>query len=174
LNPRLYHYVGPEQIRRRAIGQCVRTRIGQPEDALKWIVSAEPIAGRRSFVPATYIVDPQTQLWVADRRSEHVACAGAGDVLAAGELVFAEDRGRVEVVEASNQSTGYCPEPECWSVLEAVLDALKIAHPSALTAAFDFRRCDRCGATNLIKDEVFECAMCHATLSETWNYEQSD
>jgi hypothetical protein len=103
-----------------------------------------------------------------------VACAAGDDVLAAGELVFAENRGRFEVIEATNQSTGYCPEPECWNVLEAVLDALRITHPPAFTAAFDFRRCDGCGTTNLIKDSVFECAVCQSALSQTWNFDQSD
>ena len=172
MNLRLYHYVGPEGIRQRAVSQAVRTPMGHADDALQWIVSQSQLRAG-DYVPATYIVDRQTQLWVADRRSEHVACAGGGDVLAAGELVFAEHRGQVAVVEATNQSTGYCPEPECWSIVEAVLDTLQIAHPPDFTAAFDFRRCDRCGATNLIKDGVFECAMCEAALSQTWNYDQS-
>ena len=174
MDPKRYKYVGPEEIRQRTVGQSDRACIRQHEDLRQWIVRAEPIASRRSYVPATYIVDPQRQLWVADGRSEHVACAAGDDVLAAGELVFAEHRGRFEVIAATNQSTGYCPEPECWSVLEAVLDALQITRPPAFTAAFDFRRCDGCGTTNLIKDSVFECAVCRSALSQKWNFDQSD
>ena len=36
--------------------------------------------------PITFVIGVDGVLRVADRRSEHVACAGGGDVLSAGEL----------------------------------------------------------------------------------------
>lgn len=104
---------------------------------------------------------------MADRRSEHVACAGGEAVLAAGELTVDE---RGEVLEANNQSTGYCPEPSCWTALAAALDAAGIPRPPALTRAFCFRRCESCGERNLVKDRWFECALCGAPLPEQWNF----
>ena len=166
---RLYHYVGPADIRQRTVGHSERWCVRQWEDVRQWLTHTEPVASRRSYVPATYIVDPQQQLWLADRRSEHVACAGGGEVLAAGEIVLAQHRERIEVIEASNQSTGYCPEPECWIALTAVLERLKIPYPPGFTASFEFRRCDRCGTINLIKDDTLECAVCRAELSIVWN-----
>ena len=47
---------------------------------------------------------------LADRHSEHVACAGGGPVLSAGEMFFLLEDSRAAVVEVSNQSTGYWPE----------------------------------------------------------------
>lgn len=171
MNARLYRYVGPEDIRRHAVGQSERTYIREPGDVRLWLAYIEPIPSRRTYIPATYIVDAEQRLWVADRRSEHVACADGCSVLAAGELVFSEYRGQLEIVEVTNQSAGYCPEPECWKVLSAVLDRTGIPHPQELTVAFDFRQCDNCGATNLIKNSVFECSVCQAELSEVWNYD---
>jgi hypothetical protein len=173
MSVRLYRYVGSEEIRRRALagGEPDRACIQQPHDLRRWMTRAEPTASRRAYLPATFIIDPDQQLWIADRRSEHVACAAGGEVLAAGELAFCEHRGRVEVVEASNLSTGYCPEPECWSVVAEALDRIGLPRPSAFTSAFEFRRCERCDATNLVKEEVFECAVCQAELSRAWNFD---
>jgi len=36
--------------------------------------------GRESHIPATFIISTDEQLWIADRRSEHVACAAGEDV----------------------------------------------------------------------------------------------
>jgi hypothetical protein len=69
-----------------------------------------------------------------------------------------------------HQSTGYCPEPSCWSVTSRVLVRLGISHPPNFTPAFEFRRCDQCGTTNKIKDDVFECIVCNSPLSHNWNY----
>ncbi len=38
------------------------------------------------------------------------------------------------------------------------------------TVAFEFRRYEACGGTNLIKDDVFECVVCGAELSVRWNF----
>ena len=94
--------------------------------------------------------------------------------MAAGEMTFCRERGQVFVAEVSNQSTGYCPEPESWAAVDQVLTVLHTPHPSQFTCVFHFRRCDACEAINVIKDGVFECAVCDAPLSERWNFGLSD
>jgi hypothetical protein len=117
-------------------------------------------------VVVTFIIDPSGQLWINDRRSEHVLCAGGGDVLSAGEMTFSL-RPKLEVVEVSNQSTGYCPEPDSWPAVENVLTRLGIPHPKDFTLICIFRRCEACHTLNLVKDDWFECAVCQSPLSTT-------
>ena len=74
------------------------------------------------------------------------------------------------IAEASNLSTGFCPEPACWIALAAALDRAGVPRPPALTHAFVFRRCDACGERNVVKDDVFSCALCDADLPATWNF----
>ncbi len=50
----------------------------------------------------TFIVGFNGLLWIADRHSEHVACARGGDVLSAGELTFEVDGGIVIVTDITN------------------------------------------------------------------------
>ena len=119
---RLYAYVGPEEIRARSRGR--------PPGLV--VRSRQDLAGP-SVV--TFVVDAEGALRVADRSSEHVACAGGGPVRAAGELFLEEDERGVYVAEASNQSTGYCPEPGCWVEVQRALDALGIPHPGRFLAA---------------------------------------
>jgi hypothetical protein len=123
--------------------------------------------GRR--VTATFVVDAAGRLRLADRHSEHVACAGGGPVLAAGEMVLAIDAGKAVVEEVSNQSTGYCPEPESWEAVAWVLRGLGIAAPSGYTTVLVFRRCEGCGQINVVRDGVFECAICGSGLPADWN-----
>jgi hypothetical protein len=108
------------------------------------------------------------ELLLAPRRSEHVACAGGRDVLAAGELRF--DSAGV-VVEASNQSTGYCPPESCWAHLQTALDRACIPRPAGFTFEVHFRRCPRCGEHNLVKDGWYVCTFCDEDLPVTWNLE---
>lgn len=169
MRSRRYAYVGPVEIRQRAERsddcRCVMGVL----DLVRWTTNYLRARCERGGVTVTFIIDLSEQLWVADRRSEHVACADGGAVLAAGEMVLDRVGDSVEIAEVTNQSTGYCPEPGCWKVVERVLKRLGVPHPSRWTAAFEFRRCDRCGTTNLIKEEVFECAVCDAPLSKEWN-----
>jgi hypothetical protein len=171
MNPRSYHYVGPEEIRKLVAAQpSSRTHIASAADLRAWLAAAEPNPRRRDYVPATFVIDLLNQLWIADRRSEHIACAGGGDVLSAGELVFCQSGKTIEVIEATNQSTGFCPEPESWPMVAIALEATGITHPPGFTTAFQFRRCNACNSTNLIKDDLFECSVCGANLSSVWNY----
>jgi hypothetical protein len=170
MNPRRYHYVGPAEIRQNARREAHCLHMTCEHDLVAWTAGFLPKGKTRGDVTATFIIDPAGQLWVADRRSEHVACADGGDVLAAGEITFERNGDGVEVVEVTNQSTGYCPEPKCWEVVAKVLDQAGLRRPPTFTVAFEFRRCDQCGEANLIKEDVYECAVCGAPLSLAWNF----
>ncbi|MEM6956456.1 MAG: hypothetical protein AAF645_12245, partial [Myxococcota bacterium] len=163
---RLYRYVGPADIRAHSKGLPP----GRPVQNLEGLVAvlAELGGARAHELTSTYVVDDAGTLRLADRSSEHVACAGNRAVFAAGEITFATDGA---ILEVSNQSTGFCPEPSCWAALASALDAANIERPEGWTAAFEFRRCDACGTRNLVKDEYFECASCGAALSERWNFD---
>ncbi len=137
---------------------------------LHWIKDTQQTVERDGTVVATFVIDTDFQLWIADRHSEHVVCAAGAEVVSAGEITFAIDREGVTVAEVTNQSTGYCPEPDSWPGVAVALDQVGIAHPPSFTTAYLFRRCDACGTTNIIKDGWFECAVCEAPLSEHWNY----
>lgn len=141
-----------------AAGQSIRSEIDL----------AERVRNQRegSSVVATHVVDEERVLRVAPRRSEHVACARGGRIYAAGEFV-ATSAG--EINEVSNQSTGYCPQPCSWAVLQEVLDEAGIAHPGRLTATVEFRRCESCEQRCIVKDDWFQCDVCGAALPRRWN-----
>jgi hypothetical protein len=170
MQPRRYSYVGPSELRLSARRDSHCLHVTSVADVLTWSIAFPPRGRAQGSVTATFIIDAGEQLWVADRRSEHVSCADGQDVLAAGEITFERNASQIHVTEVTNQSTGYCPEPSCWVVVARVLACLSIPHPSHFTSAFEFRRCDQCGATNLIKDNVFECIVCNSPLSHAWNY----
>ena len=161
---RRFFYVGPPELRAHAT-QTARFQVQSEADVLAWLQ-----AQRRGepFV-ATFIVDARGDLWIADRRTEHIACARDRDVQTAGELEFEVSEPIVEVVQASNQSTGFCPRAESWIALERALDVAGLAHPKAWTRAFEFRRCQMCDALNIVKDDWFVCATCDADLPLEWN-----
>jgi hypothetical protein len=160
---RRYVYVGPSEIRERHADHPPGTPIRSAADLAPLAASGE--------VVLTYVVGLDEVLRVADRRSEHVACAGGEAVLAAGELTATVDGA---VIEASNQSTGYCPEPTCWGALRAALERAGIEHCGGFTREFVFRRCPGCGERNLVKDGWFECSLCGAELPEHWNFDEPD
>jgi hypothetical protein len=160
--------VGPAEIAERAAGQPPGTLIGAPRDLLALLRPDERMG---CHCTVTYTVDVDGRLRVADRHSEHVACAGGAPVLAAGELEFVARRDRVEITQISNQSTGYCPEPSSWPAVQAALENAGLDAPDAFTHAFLFRCCPVCTATNLVKDQIFECALCGADLPLVWNFD---
>lgn len=164
---RQYHYVGPAEI---------AARIGPPAEPIRSLTQLEQtlqkLSGSRDsrrVVTVTFVIDLAGHLRIADRRSEHVACAGGQAVLSAGELTFAGAADVLEIVQVTNQSTGYCPEPESWPQVAAALRQLTLPLPDNFAPAYHFRRCPACGQVNLVKDAWFVCAICEAELPQAWN-----
>jgi hypothetical protein len=146
MSGRLYRYVGPEEIRSRSVARPYVQVIDSPADLRAWLTRHGP-SRAGSSVPATFVIDPEGVLRLADRRSEHVACAG-GPVLSAGEMFFSAAGEALVVEEVSNLSAGYCPEPESWPVVGEALDRIAVLHPGRFTTEVVFRRCPRCGERN--------------------------
>lgn len=157
----MYTYVGPADIRSTALGQPSGTAITSRDELVAWLVGAGAVGE-----PVTFVVSLAGALVLAPRESEHVAAAHGAAVLSAGEIAFDASG---SVLSATNQSTGYCPEPRSWADVARALDALGVPHPGAFTSAFDFRRCLACGSVNLVKDLDFSCAVCAAPLPVDWN-----
>ncbi|MER5584689.1 hypothetical protein [Streptomyces asoensis] len=168
MNPsrRRYSYVGPEHIREATApgpgGRVIRGT-GDLEPYPAW--DGEPF---------TYVVGLDGLLRLAPRHSEHVACAGGGDVLGAGEISFRRTPRGPQVHEVSNQSTGYCPDPDCWPAVAAALDRAGIGRPEGFTHPLLFRRCDGCGENNVVREEVFVCVFCDSDLPLAWNLAPQD
>ncbi|WP_236045671.1 hypothetical protein [Paractinoplanes ovalisporus] len=160
-----YQYVGPPEIREEA---------GAGEPAVPVCHEGEPPAvepvasGFPGGEPVTYVVGLDGWLRLAPRRSEHVVLARGEDVLAAGEMTFDVDGRRVLAV--SNQSTGYCPDPDCWPAVAEALDRLGVGHPGDFTDKLIFRRCPDCGERNVVRDGDFICALCDGELPAWWNF----
>lgn len=161
---RLYPYVGPSDIRARARQTPPGTVIDSQKTLTHWMHNSRQVPDRKGLFAVTYVVDEHGQFRVADRGSEHVACAAGQPVRAAGEMFLEKSQDGWEVVEVSNHSTGYCPDPECWPEVARALEALGIPHPGAFTRALIFRECGTCGQWNVVKDGWFVCGMCEADL----------
>lgn len=167
---RTYRYVGPPEIKARSANHPPGREIRTPADALAWIHESTPAPGPGDIIPATFVITTDHRLLVADRHSEHVACAAGRDVLAAGEIFFAINPPIVIVEEITNQSTGYCPEPSCWRAVDQVLSRIALPHPAGFTTVCVFRRCPNCGARNIVKDDWFFCDVCRHELPAEWNF----
>jgi hypothetical protein len=161
-----YRYVGPAEIALAATRSPGGQLIASTRDLATWLAANSADREPRGTV-ATFVITTSGDLRIANRRSEHVACAGGLNVLSAGEIVLAPAR----AVAVSNLSTGYCPEPASWPAVAGALERAGIAHAGGFTDAYDFRRCPRCGERNLIKDDFFACALCDAELPATWNFD---
>ncbi|MFJ5234056.1 hypothetical protein ACIQBJ_29645 [Kitasatospora sp. NPDC088391] len=160
---RTYPYVGPPDIAAAARHAPPGAALPDPTALAAWLAEQPSREG-----PFTYTVDPDGVLHLADRRSEHVACAGGAAVLAAGEVTFGP-AGGVRAVEVSNLSTGYCPDTACWPAVAAALAAAGAGHPGGFTQAVVFRRCRGCGAAQVVREGFFVCVFCEADLPEHWN-----
>jgi hypothetical protein len=167
---RLYRYVGPAHIRDRVAGRPAGTWVSSVAGLFAWARRTGERPGPDALVAATFVIDANGDLLVADRRSEHVACAGGGPVLSAGELFFRVQGSSVAVAEASNQSTGFCPEPESWPAVVAALDQMGVPHPGRFTSEVVFRRCEGCGERSVVKDHWLVCGVCGAELPAAWNF----
>ncbi len=166
---RLYRYVGPKQIAERAPQAPAGAPIRSAADVVRWSRDTGQRPDRDGCVVATFVVDRHTVLLAADRHEEHVACAGRQSVLAAGEITFRLRGGTVEVPAVSNQSTGYCPEPESWSAVAEALAAAGLESPAGFDPLCVFRRCPACGSINVVKGGAFECGVCGSELPADYN-----
>ena len=169
LNPPLYRYVGPKRIADRVPDAPTGTPIRSPADVLAWVAAPGPQPDRAGLLIVTFVIDQSGTLLVADRQSEHVACAGRQPVFSAGEMTFLVSGKVVEMAEVSNQSTGYCPEPESWPAVAAALAAARLSGLDGFSPSCVIRRCVHCDQKNLVKDNVFECQVCGKELPTTYN-----
>jgi hypothetical protein len=171
---RRYTYVGPKDLLRLLEHPPERACIRSRDNVLAWVESTQQDLCADGTLTATFVVDTDGQLWIADRHSEHVACAAGQDVFSAGEITFAIHGKNVEVTEVTNPCMGYCPEPESWWAADQALCRIGIPYPGEFTAAFLFRLCTACGSKNIVKDGCFECGVCGAELSREWNLRKRD
>jgi len=161
---KLYKYIGSIDIRNSVDNYPRGCRIKSVNDLEKWIVQTRQKPNSWGVISATFIVDLKGYLCIADRHSEHIACSGGKAVLSAGEIFFVRGEQGLEVAEVSNQSVGFCPEPESWPLVGKALDQIPLPHPGKFTIEFIFRRCPACGQLNIVKDNLFLCAVCHTDL----------
>jgi hypothetical protein len=164
---KLYQYVGPPEIAARIQHGPAGVPVHSAADVRNWMRDTGQ-ERRREGVVATFVVNAAGILLIADRRSEHVACAGGQPVRSAGEMTFSIGR-EVEVIEASNQSVGYCPEPETWPAVADTLLLAKIAAPADFSPKCTFRRCVKCANVTLVKENDFRCGLCSAGLPLEYN-----
>lgn len=167
---KLYRYVGPKQIADRIRPEAAGTPIRSPDDIRAWVRDTSQDLSADSII-ATFVVDMNGLLLIADRRSEHVACAGGRPVRSAGEITFSVGR-LIEVEGVSNQSTGYCPEPESWPDVAAALLQAGLVASDGFTLACVFRRCIACDSLTLVKYGVFECGSCGTELPAAYNVQE--
>jgi len=164
---REYQYVGPPAILEVSRVQPSGTAIRSVNDLTQWLSTGPTEQTPDGNWIATFTLGKDLVLRVAPRRSEHVACAAGGPVLSAGEITISEE---YDIPEISNQSTGFCPEPESWVAVEAVLNDAGIEHPGEFTTSVTFRLCPKCRERNIVKDSWFFCQLCDAKLPEDWNF----
>ncbi|MEV7117951.1 hypothetical protein [Kitasatospora griseola] len=170
--PRPFAYVGPPELRAGVGDHTLGRRVRTPAELDRWL--GELVPAERAE-PVTYVIDLAGALRLAPRRSEHVACAGGAAVLAAGEIGFARQAdGRWAVREVSNQSTGYCPDLDCWPAVATALDRVGLPRPDGFTHACVFRRCPACAQVNLVKDDDLTCAVCDSALPGEWNLDAGE
>jgi hypothetical protein len=163
---RLYAYVGQPELLDSVDEETTGTPILTKADSLAWI--SDHRQGEPN-VTATYVIDEAGILRLADRRSEHVHCSGGRPVLSAGEITFDGSNGNV--LEVTNQSTGFCPEPESWPSVAAAMIRIGTTHLTGFTSEFVFRLCPVCGERNIVRDGWFVCAVCDADLPQSWNFQ---
>ncbi len=167
---RSYRYVGPSEIAARVVDAGGGIIVDSVENLTNSLRSLGGYQNEETFT-VTFVIGLDCKLRIADRRSEHVACAKGHAVLSAGEMTFGSDKTAVVVERVTNQSTGYCPEPKSWQSVTDALDEISIAHPNSFDPAFEFRRCPSCCQINVVKDGWFTCDVCESPLPENWNFD---
>lgn len=156
-------YIGPAALIPAGGPLPARAEISGVDDVVAWCRSHRGDAEPDGTIPATWIIDAQGRLWLADRHSEHAACARGEPVQTAGELFLADEPPVVIVARITNQSTGYAPPPDTWAIVADTLDRVGLACPEGFEPALEFRRCEACGELSILKvDET--CPPCGALL----------
>lgn len=163
----IYQYIGPIEILESAQRQPAGTPILSATDIATWLESEPTERLADGTWVATFTISLNQILYFAPRRSEHVACASGGPVLSAGEIMIDDE---LRVTAISNQSTGFCPEPESWNSVKAVLDQIGLSHPGQFTSAVIFRKCPKCKERNIVKDSWYYCQICDTKLPKKWNF----
>ncbi|QDV52265.1 hypothetical protein [Gimesia fumaroli] len=169
--PKQYKYVGPAEIKDRALKAPVTPPISTQPELNQRLKELDFESLHNQPLIVTFVIATFGGLKLTDRHNEHVVCASGHNVLSAGEMGFAYQDKNCVIENITNQSTGYCPEPESWHAVDSALDQIGIEHPEYFEPAFDFRRCTQCGQTNLIKDNWFICAVCEGELPKDWNFD---
>jgi hypothetical protein len=85
-------------------------------------------------------------------------------------MTFAHAETGWRVTDVTNQSTGYCPDPDSWSAVSRALDRARVPHPGDFTDKVVFRRCPACAERNIVRDDDFTCALCNSALPTHWNF----
>ena len=132
---RSYRYVGPNEIVARVTETCGGSIVDTVEELVNSLRSMDDYQNGESLT-VTFVIGLDRRLRVANRRSEHVMCASGHAVLGAGEMTFLCDGKAVFVERVTNQSTGYCPEPESWQSVAHALDEIPVDRPDFFGPAF--------------------------------------
>ena len=164
-----YQYVGSSEIKNVVKNFPKGTIIKSIEALKQWIETTKQKPNHYGVIAATFIIDLNGYLCLADRHSENIACSGGKGVLSAGEIFIGIAKNNYEVLEISNQSTGFCPQLQSWSRVAKALDNIPLSHPGRFTIEFIFRRCTKCYQLNVVKDCLFACEVCDAPLPKSWN-----
>ena len=163
---RVYSYVGPPELRSTVRPDREGRTVRAAADLDTWLSGRGPA---ETSEPFTFVVALDGLVRLAPRRSEHVACAGGADVLAAGEMGFVPAAGRWAVDEVTNHSTGYCPDLDSWQAVGRALDLAGVEHPGRFTHEVVFRLCDECEERSIVREQDFVCVFCGNALPRTWN-----
>jgi len=54
--------------------------------------------------------------------------------------------------------------------VKAALDKAKLNGLSDFSRKFIFRKCEKCGLLNIVKEDWYICAACDEALSKAWNF----
>lgn len=166
---KLYQYVGSDELRVAVTSTSVGLGINSGAELEAWTRQTHQQPDATGLIVATFVVDEAGVFRIADRHTEHTACAGGRPVRSAGEVAFFSGKQGWEIAEISNQSAGYCPEPESWPEVAAALERIGLPFPTKFTSEMTFRRCPRCLQINIVKDQDFVCGVCGADLPIFWN-----
>ncbi len=165
---KLYWYCGPKKVYTESVGKPLGRRISNSTELVDFLLEQEGDVSR-GIGTFSFILSKAGELRLASRRSEHVACAGRRPILSAGEITFEQQKSEICVDTITNQSMGYCPEPESWPAVEVALSEIAIPFPAYWTTAFQFRKCIQCGEHSILKDYDPFCPFCGTELPDHWN-----